>query len=106
MNEITSDISLCWSPQRQGTGIIIFTDAEKNMIMRKLLIILMGALALACGNSDRSTENEAAAEEDVEVGSGEEISPQLELDSADNRFEVDSISSADEANKEADGDDF
>lgn len=74
--------------------------------MRKLLIILMGSLALACGNSDRSTENEAAAEDDVEVGSGEEISPQLELDSADNRFEVDSISSADDAKKKADGDDF
>ena len=76
------------------------------MIMKKLLIILMGSLALACGNSERSTENEAAAEEDVEMGSGEEISPQLELDSADNRFEVDSISSADDAGKKADDDDF
>lgn len=74
--------------------------------MKKLLIILMGSLALACGNSERSTENEAAAEEDVEVGSGEEISPQLELDSADNRFEVDSISSADDAGEKADDDDF
>lgn len=74
--------------------------------MRKLLIVLIGSLALACGNSDRGTEREAAAEEDIEAGSGEEISPQLELDSAENRFEVDSISSADEAEKKKDGDDF
>lgn len=76
--------------------------------MKKLLWILVGSLAMACGNgSDRADANrEAATEEDVKIGSGEEISPQLELDSTDARFEVDSISSAQDAEEEAKKDDF
>lgn len=72
--------------------------------MKKLLMIVLVSMAMACGdNSDRSTDREAAAEEDVEIGSGEEISPQLELDSAgDTRFEVDTISSSDEAEAQSD----
>ena len=72
--------------------------------MKKLLIILLGTFAFACGNADNDTEgtnNETTTEEDVEIGAGEEISPQLELedDSAAN-FEVDTISSAREINEE------
>ena len=74
--------------------------------MKKLVIILFTSLAMACGDSsNRSTDREAATEEDVEIGSGEEISPQLELDSAeDTRFEVDTISSSNEADKESNQD--
>ncbi|WP_161890159.1 hypothetical protein [Pontibacter russatus] len=72
--------------------------------MKKLLIILLGAFTFACGNADNETEgtnNETTTEEDVEIGAGEEISPQLELegDSAEN-FEVDTVSSAGEINQE------
>ena len=75
---------------------------------------MLACVALACGDSnrsdnddrDRSKDREAAAEEDVDIGAGEEISPQLELDSAENRFKVDTISSPGEANKEADDDSF
>lgn len=75
--------------------------------MKKLLCILIGSLAIACGNgSEKSSDREAAAEEDVEIGSGSEISPQLELDSSDARFEVDTISSTQEAQKEARQGDF
>ena len=70
------------------------------MVMKKLLIILLGSLAMACGDaSDRSEGRETAADEDVEIGSGETISPQLDLDSAD-RFEVDTISSSENAREE------
>ena len=72
--------------------------------MKKLLIILLGTFAFACGNTDNETEgtnDETTIEEDVEIGAGEEISPQLELeeDSAEN-FEVDTVSSAGEINQE------
>jgi hypothetical protein len=71
--------------------------------MKKLLWIIFVAFAMACGdNTDRSNDREAAAEEEVDKGSGEEISPQLELDSADSRFKVDSISTTEEAQKESD----
>ena len=70
--------------------------------MKKLLTVLCASLVMACGDgNDKSTGREAAAEEDVEIGSGEEISPQLELDSADSRFEVDTISSSNEAQKKS-----
>ena len=71
--------------------------------MKKLLIILLGTFAFACGNTDNETEGtnneETTIEEEVEMGAGEEISPQLELedDSAEN-FEVDTVSSAGEIN--------
>lgn len=68
--------------------------------MKKLLFILVGSLAMACGDaSDRSEGRETAAEDDVEIGSGEATSPQLDLDSAD-RFEVDTISSSDNVREE------
>ena len=72
--------------------------------MKKLLFILIGSLAMACG--DGSGRQEATADEDVEIGSGEEINPQLELDSTDARFEVDTISGAGEAHEETRGEDF
>ena len=72
--------------------------------MKKLLLILLGSLAMACG--DGSGRQEAAADEDVEIGSGEAISPQLELDSTDTRFDVDTVSSHGDGHEETRGDDF
>ncbi|MDQ2656389.1 MAG: hypothetical protein M3Y60_03130, partial [Bacteroidota bacterium] len=66
----------------------------------------MMALAMACGDSSTQSEGrEAATEDETDIGAGEEISPQLELDSTKERFEVDSISSTREAEKESDPDD-
>jgi hypothetical protein len=74
--------------------------------MKKLLWIFFASLAMACGDGSGSNNEsrEAAAEEGVDAGSGEEISPQLELDSTETRFEVDSLSSTEEAQKESKGD--
>ena len=82
-------------------------------VMRKLLLIFLGCVALACGdgNSDntrsenvndrsRASEERGAVEGD-EDGDGEAISPQLELDSSGSRFEVDSISGPEQADEEA-----
>lgn len=95
----------------QFAGTIIFAGSGKNCVMKKLLILVLGCVALACGDgardndsSNRSTDREAAADEDVDIGSGEAVSPQLELDSADNRFEVDTISSPEEAQERSDDD--
>ena len=73
--------------------------------MKKLLIILLGTFAFACGNGGSEAEgtgsDEAMTDEGVEIGAGEEISPQLEMedDSAEN-FGVDTVSSATEINQE------
>ena len=74
--------------------------------MKKLFWIFLAALAIACGDgSDRAGDREAAAEDEVDAGAGEQISPQLELDSADSRFKVDTVSSTKEIQKESDPDD-
>lgn len=95
----------------QLSGTIIFAGSVKDCVMKKLLIIVLGCVALACGdgvrdndNSNRSNDREAAADEDVDIGSGEAVSPQLELDSADNTFGVDTISSQEEAQERSDED--
>ncbi len=72
--------------------------------MKKLLIIGLGFFAFAC--SDANTTNEEAQTEttneetlgdgDVEIGSGEEISPQLELDEDSARLEVTDTLSAED----------
>lgn len=65
----------------------------------------MLAIAASCNNRTESNDNKNAArntEENVEENSGENISPQL-VDSTD-RFKVDSISSADEANEQKEND--
>ena len=74
--------------------------------MKKLFWLLVVCIAMACGDSGRNQDREAAGEEEVEVGAGEEISPQLELDSAGSRFEVDSVSSASEADRESEKESF
>ena len=66
---------------------------------------------MACGGNSDSAENaesnkEAAAEENVDIGAGEDISPQLELDSNDRTFEVDTVSSPAEVNEETDKESF
>ena len=72
--------------------------------MKKLFWIFLAALAIACGDgSDRAGDREA--EDEVDAGAGEQISPQLELDSADSRFKVDTVSSTKEIQKESDPDD-
>ena len=74
--------------------------------MKKLFLIFLAAVAIACGDgANRAEDREAAAEEEVDAGAGEEISPQLDLDSADSRFKVDTVSSTKEIQKESDPDD-
>lgn len=73
--------------------------------MKKVLWMLFAAMAMACGDGSNRAEDREAASEEVDVGSGDEISPQLDLDSTETRFEVDSISSTQEAEKESDPDD-
>lgn len=74
--------------------------------MKKLFWIFLAAVAIACGDgSNKAEDREAAADEEVDAGAGEEISPQLELDSTDSRFKVDSVSSTKEVQKESDPDD-
>lgn len=69
--------------------------------MKKILMLLVIATALSCNSrSDRQSNVEQSSrneDDNVEENSGENISPQLE-DSTD-RFNVDSISSAQEANE-------
>ncbi|WP_266203009.1 hypothetical protein [Pontibacter kalidii] len=67
--------------------------------MKKILFIALGAFTFACSDaSDNTTADEATMEENnmeesVEIGAGEEISPQLDLDSGENaRLDVDTLS--------------
>lgn len=67
--------------------------------MEKLIILFFGALTIACGEtSKQSSEQEVDqvnSEENVEDYSGENITPQVDLDSGSNEsLEVDTISSA------------
>jgi hypothetical protein len=68
--------------------------------MKKLFLLILLAIGFACSNDRQkdATEKTEANNEVVEESSGENISPQLE-DSVD-RFKVDSISSAAEANEQ------
>lgn len=77
--------------------------------MKKIMLISCLALGMACsGNSERaeSDNTEVEAEENVDVGAGEDISPQLELDSSEQRFEVDTVSSPAEIKEEAGDESF
>ncbi|NEM99109.1 hypothetical protein [Pontibacter burrus] len=71
--------------------------------MKKILIIGLGFFAFACNDTNTTNKEsdneatrteEAAGENDVEIGSGEEISPQLEGLEDTGRLEVDTLSSA------------
>jgi hypothetical protein len=67
--------------------------------MKKLLIIFLGAIIVACGNASDRSANEGSgtlnSEENVEDNSGENISPQLKTDAdSTSRLEVDTVSSA------------
>ncbi|NDK55793.1 hypothetical protein [Pontibacter fetidus] len=72
--------------------------------MKKLLIIALGVFAFACGdtgNKENETTNDApATEEGMDAGAGEDVSPQLEVDDDSARLEVDTISTATEANEQ------
>jgi hypothetical protein len=74
----------------------------KMIAMKKVSMIICLSLTIACGSNSEKAENneEAAAEEEVDVGTGEDISPQLELDSSGRRFDVDTVSSSAEVDKE------
>ena len=94
MTTIIESGNLCHWKAGKSEIIIISTERENQRIMKKVFWIFFAAPAIACGDgSGRSEDREAAAEEEVDAGAGEEISPQLELDSADNRFNVDTVSS-------------
>lgn len=58
---------------------------------------------MACGDG---SNREGDGEEDVDIGAGEDISPQLELDSGDSTFGVDTVSSPAEVNEETEKESF
>jgi hypothetical protein len=71
--------------------------------MKKILIIGLGFFAFACNDTnttnkesdtDATRTEETTGDNDVEIGSGEEISPQLEGLEDSGRLEVDTLSSA------------
>lgn len=72
--------------------------------MKKLLIIGIGFFAFACSDANNSETNTDATttDESVEIGSGEEISPQLEGLEDTARLEVDTLSNTDQINQEQD----
>lgn len=71
--------------------------------MKKLLIIGIGFFAFACGDANNTgTNTDATTDESVEIGSGEEISPQLEGLEDTARLEVDTLSNTDQINQEQD----
>ncbi|WP_170866158.1 hypothetical protein [Pontibacter flavimaris] len=79
----------------------LLTNRDKRM--KKLLIIATAVATLACGDGasgngeNAGTQSEGNVQNNVEEGSGEMISPQLEQDSVnEERFDVDTVSSADE----------
>jgi hypothetical protein len=77
----------------------ILCNFYKKVTMKTIMFLLLIAGITSCNPRNERPENSSLnAEENVEENSGENISPQLE-DSTD-RFKVDSISSANEANEE------
>jgi len=78
---------------------------NKKNKMKKLFLILFGAITFSCGDTGNQSSEERVDEnntgENVEEFSGENITPQVDLDSGSNeRLEVDTISSAGEAQAE------
>ena len=76
-------------------------------MMKKLLIIFIGAFAFSCGETSNQSNDESvgtsnSSDNDVEEFSGEHITPQIEADSVTSRLDVDSISSAEEAEQAVD----
>lgn len=79
--------------------------------MKKLLFLFGLCLVIRCSDS-RSHDREAGVktedydEEDrgLDEGSGAEISPQLELDSTESRFRIDTISSSKGAERQREDD--
>lgn len=75
--------------------------------MKKLLFVLIAAFTFSCGetsnqSNDESVGTQNSSDNDVEEFSGEHITPQVEADSATSRLDVDSISSAEEAEQAID----
>ncbi|MBX0332307.1 hypothetical protein K3G39_03570 [Pontibacter sp. HSC-14F20] len=76
--------------------------------MKKTLIIFAGIFFFSC-NSDNTTRDTAretdtrnteTTDESVEIGSGEEISPQLDMQDDTAAFEVDTISTPQQSNQQ------
>ncbi|MBC3539016.1 hypothetical protein ACFSC6_10765 [Rufibacter sediminis] len=72
--------------------------------MKKLLVLLLGAFAFACGNTENNAENSnldsKISDESVEIGSGDNRNPQVEYESDTSKdLEVDTVSSAAEINQ-------
>ena len=73
--------------------------------MKKFMCIAALALLAACGGNTQQENRSTAQDEEVDIGAGEEISPQLELDSSESRFEVDTVNSTESVEKESAPDD-
>jgi hypothetical protein len=67
--------------------------------MKKALIIFIGIFFFSCNTDnttrdtagDTDTRNTGTMDESVEIGSGEEVSPQLDMSGDTTAFEVDTI---------------
>ena len=76
MTTIIESGNLCHWKAGKSEIIIFSTERENQRIMKKVFWIFFAAPAIACGDgSGRSEDREAAAEEEVDAGAGEEISP-------------------------------
>jgi hypothetical protein len=71
--------------------------------MNRILLLALGLLLFGCDTPNQTKENESSnaetiKDESVEIGSGNEISPQLEgVEDSATRMKVDTINSANEA---------
>ncbi|QHL86365.1 hypothetical protein GU926_02465 [Nibribacter ruber] len=68
--------------------------------MKKVLMVATVLLGFGCGDSNttttRQTTQDMATDESVEIGAGDEISPQLEGDDDSARLRVDTVTSSQE----------
>ncbi|MBC5774732.1 hypothetical protein H8S95_11715 [Pontibacter sp. KCTC 32443] len=68
--------------------------------MKKLLIISLGLFIFGCNSNTGNDDEHATSEENIEVGSGEEVSPQLETTRDSASMEVDTVSSSTEIDQQ------
>ena len=75
--------------------------------MKKTLIIFVGIFFFSCSsdNTTRDTAGDAdnrnteTMDESVEIGAGEEVSPQLDMEGDSAAFDVDTVSTTDTSNQ-------
>ncbi|SIT74947.1 hypothetical protein [Pontibacter indicus] len=76
--------------------------------MKKILIMLAGVFFFSCSSDntthdtagDADNRNTETMDESVEIGAGEEISPQLDMEGDSAAFDVDTVSTTDTSNQQ------